>query len=276
MRFIESLLLNLAISALFFFAGWLIGRIFKRPFAITALLAFLCSIPTVLILGAFRSNPLLSAQRGTILQFLAMWDGLTTLLVLAGYVLSRRRRVGMAVACTLILLQLTYVSTRWLDQTHWLDAGRWHQYNGDRVRVGSWEFVIPEAWYQPPLSEAVVGLWRSSGVSEMLYLERRSLSITRDRPSIEIFMPASAMASSPEEVQGMMPDSHFQIHGEYGMCSLAMHRQKELRFTERCKFPNADLGVWIEGRTQEDLHEAGRILSEGQFVKTSNPIARVN
>jgi hypothetical protein len=160
----------------------------------------------------------------------------------------------------------------WLDRTNWLEALRWHRYNGDHVQVGSWEFVIPEAWYRSPTSEGAMSLWRALGVSEILYLERRSLSVVTDQATIQIFTPANAITSFPGGTQDMASDSHFQIHGEYGICSLTIHPQKQLRFTERCMFRNADLGVWIEGRTEEDLQEAGRILSGGQFVKTSSPL----
>lgn len=254
-------------------AGYLIGKLAKGTVIAIVLLVFLCSIPSLLIFGALRSGPELSAQRVAILREFVLWDAVTTLLVLAGYVSSRRRSLGMTAACALLLMLLTSYGMRWLNQTNWLNSMRWHEIYGDRVQIGLWEFAIPDAWYGKPLDETVTDMWQGLGFSEMVSLERRSLSISREHATLDIFTPATTVTNSPEEAKTLKPDSHFQIQGESGMCSVTRYRSKELRFSERCIFPKADLRVAIKGRDEKDLDEAGLILSGGRLVTTSNPNA---
>lgn len=266
MRFRESLLLNLAISGLFVLAGYLTGRMAKRLFIAIVLLVLLCSVPIFV-----ASYIALSVPRMPIVEWLVIWGVSTTLLAPAGYAISRKKSLGWAAVCLLCLIQVTYVSTRWIGQTHWIDSMRWHQINGNRMRVGSWEFVVPDAWLPAFMSQNIAVYWRDLGVSEMLYLQRVSLFTTRNQATIEILTPLSSVAGVVKRVDGMGQDRRFQIQGEYGKCLLKTHENQELRFSESCEFPNADLYVSIEGRTEDELNEAAHILSGAQFIKTSDP-----
>lgn len=260
---IVLLLLNWAIAALFVLAGYLTGRMVKRPFTAVLLLVLVSLIPISLM-----SRLPLRGVRTVQLLTVAIWAGSIILLTLAGYAISRARPLGWAVVCLLCLMQSTYLTAKWFANTQLLYAVRWHQVNDDRVRIGPWEFVVPRAWY--PRRTGGLG---DLGVTDMLELQRVSLSSSRKQPNIFIFSPLGSMARFSKGTAGTKQDTRFHIQGEYGDCSLTENYNNETRYSESCRFPNADLYVTIDGQTEEDLDEAADILSGGRLINTSDPHA---
>jgi hypothetical protein len=109
------------------------------------------------------------------------------------------------------------------------------------------------------------------GAKEAFEMHRASWSEVPNQSVVRIITPVSATVSLHPEDRGMVQDQQFRIEGEYGRCSLTISDKKELRYEEWCLFPDADLAIYIEARTEEDLLEAAHIVSAARFLKLSDP-----
>ncbi|HLK08302.1 MAG TPA: hypothetical protein VKV30_10180 [Candidatus Angelobacter sp.] len=262
---IASLLVLYVVAAIFAIAGYATGRI-KHRFTAILCLVTIASVPFFVLLP-------FPMQKTADLPAIAMCVILFAILAIAGHMMGRQassRSVFLArvTVCTSVLIMSAYLALKWGYSTNMVNAGFEHQ---DHARVGHWEFSLPSRWYPNRNASSVMHFWLQLGAKEALELHRASWSAVPDQSVVWIITPVSSTAHLHLEDRHMVQDQRFRIEGEYGRCSLTISDQKELRYEEWCLFPNADLAINIEARTEEDLLEAAHIVSGARFLKVSDP-----
>jgi len=261
---IASLLVLYVVAAIFALAGYATGRI-KHRFTAIICLVTIASVPFFVLLR-------LPVRKTDQLPEIALNIMLFAILAIAGHIMGRQassRSVFLArvIVCISLLIVSTYMVLQWGYRTNMVTAGFEHQ---DHARVGHWEFSLPSRWYPNRNASSVMHFWRQLGAKEALELHRASWSEVPHQSVVWIITPVSSTAHLHLEDTPMVQDQRFRIEGEYGLCSLTISDQKELRFEEWCKFSDADLAINIEARTEEDLVEAARIVSGARFLKSSD------
>ena len=261
MELLTQTLGTLAFPAIFTAAGYATGK-FKHNFIAIACLILIIPIPFWVLLR-------LPVRRTDDLQlFITIWLTVLPVLSIAGYVIGKKPNLrsvflARAVISICLLLMPTFMFLRWGYMKHMLNVGFRHQ---EDVRVGHWEFSLPDRW---DLDDAGAFSWERLGAKGALKLQRTSWSVPAEQSSILIITPVSSIPHF--HLDDAMQNEQIRIQGEYGSCSLTISNQKKLCYDEWCRFPNADLVINIEARTEEDLLEAARIVSGARFLKLSDP-----
>jgi hypothetical protein len=257
------LLIGGALAFAFWLAGYGTGKI-KRHFLSISLVVIISSLPAIWLFRVRVFIPMVIAA--------ALWF---SLFPVAGHVMARKPSpfwvsCARAAVCVLVLIGFTRIVVWWVDETHWLDARRWHHANSNGAQIGSWQFSIPDAWYP---THGMDRFSRQLGAREALDLQRASLSAGSRSASIYIATPAPPFLRRALEDEGLVEDKRFQVQGEYGQCSYSESEKREPPFRQTCLFSRADLYIEIEVHTQDELLEAARIISGARFLKTSDPDA---
>jgi hypothetical protein len=262
---IASLLALYVIAAIFALAGYATGRI-KHRFTAIICLVTIASAPFFVLLR-------LPVRKTDELPEIALSIILFAILAIAGHIMGRQassRSVFLArvIVCISLLIVSTYSVLKWGYRTKMVTVGFEHQ---DHARVGHWEFSLPSRWYLDRDTPFFLHFWHPLGAKEVLGLRHASWSAVPDQSVVRIITPLSATVYLHLEDRPMVQDQRFRIEGEYGLCSLTISDNKELRYEEWCKFSDADLAINIEARTEEDLVEAAHIVSGARFLKSSDP-----
>lgn len=261
---IASLLVLYVVAAIFALAGYATGRI-KHRFTAIICLVMIASIPVFVLLRLAARKTEVSESALSLILF--------AILAIAGHVMGRKassRSIFLArvTVCISLLIVSTYLVLKWGYSTNMVHVGFEHQ---DHVRVGHWEFSPPSRWYLNRDASSASNLFLRLGAREVVELHRASWSAVPDQSVVRIITPLSATVYLHLEDRQMLQDQRFQIEGEYGLCSLTMSNNKELRYEEWCKFSDADLAINIEARTEEDLLEVAHIVGGARFLKSSAP-----
>lgn len=263
MKLLLLLLISAAVVFAFWLAGYATGKIRRRSL----------SILFVVITGAFPAILLLFVRAFKPIAIVTvLW---LALYVIAGHIMAKKTSpfwvaCARTAVCVLVLIQFTSIAVEWTDETHWLDAARWHRANSNRAQIGSWQFNIPDAWY--PIYKTGF-LLRRLGARDVLELQRASLSADSSSSVILIAAPFSVSSTLGLDKTALAEDKRFQVQGEFGQCSYSGLEERNPPFKEQCRFPRADLYIEIEARTEDELLEVERIISGARFLKTSDPNA---
>ncbi|HEY2391378.1 MAG TPA: hypothetical protein VGK22_09400 [Candidatus Angelobacter sp.] len=257
MELLTQSLSVLTCLAIFLMGGYATGKI-KHHFTAIACLITIASIPFLVLLRfpVLRTLDLLS---------ITIWLIVSPLFSIAGHVMGKKANFRSVLLASATVCTCLIVPAYLVYMTHMLDVGFQHQ---EHVRVDHWEFSLPGRWY---VDRAASSVWYQVGAKEALELHRTSWSEPRAQSMILIIRPVPSMISRQLENRNLVQNERFRIEGEYGHCSSTISDQKELRYEEWCQFPDADLAINIEARTEEDLLEAARIVSGARFLKLSDP-----